>query len=85
MDDMEPKGSFVRWQAVTVAQLTYAINLLLTFTVATLGYQVALLAGDNFSLAASWQRCLFSLSLLFLGVTFLFIFLSSLFELSIKI
>lgn len=72
MDDLEPKGSFVRWQAVAIAQLTYAINLLLTFAVATLGYQVALLAGDNFSLAASWQKCLFSLSLLFLGVSIFF-------------
>lgn len=72
MDNQEPKGSFVRWQAVTVAQLTYAINLLLTFAVATLGFQVALLAGDKFSLAVSWQKCLFSLSLLFLVFSILF-------------
>lgn len=72
MDNQEPKGSFVRWQAVTVAQLTYAINLLLTFAVATLGFQVALLAGDKFSLAASWQKCLFSLSIFVLGVSIIF-------------
>lgn len=72
MGDQEPKGSFVRWQAVTVAQLTYAINLLLTFAVATLGYQVTLLGGDKFSLAASGQKCLFSASLLFLGASVLF-------------
>ena len=72
MDNQEPKGSFVRWQAVTVAQLTYAINLLLTFAVATLGFQVALLAGDKFSLAASWQKRLFSLSILFLGASIIF-------------
>jgi hypothetical protein len=72
MDDQDPKGSFVRWQTVTVAQLTYAINLLLTFAVATLGYQVALLGEDKFSLAASWQKCLFSASLLFLSASILF-------------
>ncbi len=68
----EPKGSFVRWQAITVAQLTYAINLLLTFAVATLGFQVALLAGEKFSLAASLQKCLFCLSLVSLGLSVLF-------------
>lgn len=72
MDNQEPKGSFVRWQAVAVAQLTYAINLLLTFAVATLGFQVALLTGDKFSLAASWQKCLFSLPILFLGASIIF-------------
>lgn len=72
MSDQEPKGSFVRWQAVTIAQLTYAANLLLTFAVATLGFQVALLAGEKFSLPASWQKCLFSVSLLLLGTSILF-------------
>lgn len=72
MSDQEPKGSFVRWQAVTIAQLTYAINLLLTFAVATLGYQILLLGGEKFFLAASWQKCLFSSSLLCLGASVLF-------------
>lgn len=72
MDDQDPKGSFMRWQTVTLAQLTYAINLLLTFAVATLGYQVVLLGQDKFSLAASWQKCLFSASLLFLTASIFF-------------
>lgn len=72
MSDQEPKGSFVRWQAVTIAQLTYAVNLLLTFAVAALGFLAALLAGEKFALAASWQKCLFSLSLLLLGSSILF-------------
>ncbi len=72
MDDQKPKGSFVRWQTIAVTQLTYSINLLLTFAVATLAYQVTLLGGEKFFLAASWQKCLFSSSLLFLGASILF-------------
>lgn len=70
-EQQEPKGSFVRWQAVTVAQLTYAINLLLTFAVATLGYQVTVLAGEKF-VPVSAQKFVFSLSLLSLGLSVLF-------------
>ena len=55
-DDLGPKGSFVRRQAATIAQLACAINLLLTMAFATLGNQVALLVRDKASLAASWQK-----------------------------
>jgi hypothetical protein len=71
VSDQEPKGSFVRWQSVTVAQLTYAVNLVLTFAVATLGFQIALLVGEKFTLASS-QKCVFNLSLLVLGLSVLF-------------
>jgi hypothetical protein len=57
----EPKGSFIRWQSTTIAQLTYAINLVLAFSVATLGFQVSLLLADNFTPVA-WQKCVFFLS-----------------------
>ena len=36
-------GSFQRWQAITIGQLTYAIDLFLGFTVAALGFVAALL------------------------------------------
>ena len=29
----EPKGSFVRWQFTTIAQLTYSVNLILGLAV----------------------------------------------------
>ncbi len=71
MTDEEPKGSFVRWQAVTIGQLTYAINLVLGFSVATLGFQVTLLLGDKLTLIA-WQKCAFGLSLLLLAASVAF-------------
>ncbi|MEW5880789.1 MAG: hypothetical protein AB1761_10150 [Pseudomonadota bacterium] len=60
-----PKGSFVRWQSITIAQLTYAVNLVLGFAVAALGFQVALLLNESFH-PLGWQKCAFSLSMLLL-------------------
>lgn len=71
MNYEEPKGSFIRWQAITVGQLTYAINLVLGFSVATLGFQVTLLLGDKF-MPIVWQKCTFSLSLLLLAASVAF-------------
>lgn len=65
MNDEEPKGSFVRWQAITIGQLTYAINLILGFSVATLGFQVTLLLREDFTPIA-WEKCAFGISLLLL-------------------
>lgn len=62
----DPKGSFIRWQSITIGQLTYAINLILAFSVATLGFQVTLLLNDKF-MPISWQKCVFSLSLILLS------------------
>ena len=41
----DSKGSSIRWQAVVIGQMTDAVNLILTFTVATLGFQVSLMLG----------------------------------------
>lgn len=60
-----PKGSFVRWQSVTIGQLTYAVNLILGFAVATLGFQITLLFNDKFH-PLGWQKCTFLLSMLVL-------------------
>lgn len=67
----EPKGSFMRWQSITIAQLTYAINLILGFSVATLGFLLAILLGDKFN-PVSWQKCVFSLSLILLSASVIF-------------
>ena len=61
----DPKGSFIRWQSITIAQLTYAVNLVLGFSVTALGFQISTLLNDNF-IPVSWQKCAFSLSLLLL-------------------
>jgi hypothetical protein len=41
-------GSFQRWQAITIGQLTYAIDLILGFAVAALGFVVTLLLDGKF-------------------------------------
>ena len=60
-----PRGSFVRWQSITIAQLTYSVNLILGLAVAALGFQVALLLNDKFNPIA-WQKCAFSVSMFLL-------------------
>ena len=61
----DPKGSFTRWQSIQIAQLTYAINLVLGLSVASLGFQITILINEKFN-PISWQKCAFSVSLLFL-------------------
>ena len=51
-----------RWRKIAIDQLGYAVNLILTFTVATLGYWFALLK-DNLPLGSS-AKCAMLLSLL---------------------
>jgi hypothetical protein len=58
-----PKGSFVRWHATTMTQLTYAVNLILGFSVAALAFQTTTLLNKEFN-PVSWQKCAFSISLL---------------------
>lgn len=59
----EPKGSFVRWQSITITQLTYSVNLILGLAVAALGFQVVLLLNERF-LPDGWQKCAFGASML---------------------
>ena len=56
---------FIRWQDITIAQLSYAINLILAFSVAAIGFGVSLLLNNDFE-PESWQSCFFSMSLLLL-------------------
>ncbi|HMF55359.1 MAG TPA: hypothetical protein VK619_03280 [Pyrinomonadaceae bacterium] len=42
------KESFIRWQGITIEQLTYAINLILTLSTAALGFAVSLLISNDF-------------------------------------
>jgi hypothetical protein len=44
---MENKGSFIRWQAITINQLSLATNVILTFTVALIGFEINFLLNLN--------------------------------------
>lgn len=57
------EGSYVRWQGIALKQLTYAVNLILGLTVATLGFGVTLLRDQQFSLGPQ-AKYLFSGGLL---------------------
>jgi hypothetical protein len=57
-----------RWRKIAIDQLGYAINLTLTFAIATLGYCFVLLKEKDFLLASSAQ-CAMILSLLALALS----------------
>lgn len=59
----EPKGSSVRWQSITIAQLTYSVNLALGLAVTSLGFNVVLLLNERFH-PTTWQKWSFSASML---------------------
>lgn len=63
LQEDEPKGSFVRWQSITIAQLTYSVNLILGLAVAALGFQVSLLLNEQFH-PTGWQKYAFGASIL---------------------
>src|SRR5262245_44263863 len=63
MPQEDRNGSFVRWQSITNAQLTYSVNLFLGLGVATLGFQVTLLLNEKFH-PVGWQKYAFSTSML---------------------
>jgi hypothetical protein len=49
----DKKGSFIRWQSTTIEQFTYAVNLILSFAVATLGFQITILLDAKFARATT--------------------------------
>ncbi len=51
-------GSFVRWQGITIAQLTFAINVILGFSGAALAFGANLLIREEFQ-PVGWARCAF--------------------------
>lgn len=58
---------FQRWQKIRIDHFSYAQNLILTFTVATLGYWFALLKDSRFSSPSA--RCAMLLALLALSLS----------------
>ncbi|BBO81569.1 hypothetical protein DSCO28_21350 [Desulfosarcina ovata subsp. sediminis] len=45
----DKKEAFIRWQGRSLDYLSYAINLILTFSVAGIGFEAKLLSEDTFS------------------------------------
>jgi hypothetical protein len=64
----DKRDSFIRWQSTTIEQLTYAVNLILSFSVATLGFQVTILLDEKFK-PSHWQKPVFSVSLVILLIS----------------
>ena len=54
---------FVRWQGVTISQLTQAVSVVLGLAVAALGFDVTLLMNREF-VPVSWQKCVFAIACL---------------------
>jgi hypothetical protein len=62
------KEAGVRWRKIAIDQLGYALNLILTFTIAALGYCFVLLKDKDF-IPGSSGKCTLLLSLLALAVS----------------
>lgn len=62
---------FVRWHQILREQLTYLNNIILTFSVATLGFLFSLLNEDNF-VPSCYQKLFFTfgLAMIFLSIIF---------------
>jgi len=62
------RESSIRWTGIAITQLGYAINLILTFSTASLGFALALLKGKDFSPTSAAQK-VFDIALLALGLS----------------
>ena len=58
---------FVRWQQIAIAQLGYTLNLILTLTIAALGYVFALLKDSDFKPGTS-AKCALLLAVISLAI-----------------
>lgn len=64
-------GSFIRWQKITIEQLTYSINLILGLSVAILGFQIDILFND-YPIFQKIQKCLYGTSAVVITMSVLF-------------
>src|SRR6266496_3651530 len=62
------EGSFIRWQAITITQLGYAVNLILGSATASLGFALTL-AKDKEYAPGCWGKCLWGFSVLLLLIS----------------
>ncbi|MCG7934264.1 MAG: hypothetical protein JAY68_06415 [Candidatus Thiodiazotropha taylori] len=71
MPENSNREKFIRWQGRAITQLSYSINLILTFSIAGLGFGASLLFNESFE-PTLCQACsiLASLFLLLISVAF---------------
>lgn len=62
------RESSIRWTVIAITQLGYAINLILTFATASLGFALSLLKDKDFSPTSVAQKA-FDIALLALGLS----------------
>jgi hypothetical protein len=67
-EDSSKDEKFIRWQGIAITQLSYSINLILTFAVAAIGFSVSLLLNENFK-PTSYQAYAILISLLLLLIS----------------
>lgn len=67
-DNPKVNESFIRWEAYTIAQLSYAINLILILSVAGIGFITSSLLSDKYN-QISWLSDMFIISILLLLVS----------------
>lgn len=60
--------SFIRWQTITLSQMTYAVNLILGFAVAVLGFQMTVLLNKDSPLSYC-QKCVLSGGIISIGIS----------------
>lgn len=70
-DDAALQDRYVRWTQIALKQMTYAIDLILGFAGATIGFEITLSLSDNFKLP-QWAPSLYMLSLVTLGISMIF-------------
>ncbi len=68
---MSSNEKYIRWQGITLNQVTFVINLLLGLATATLGFSVSLLKDEKF-IPAGKVKCLFTFALLSQLISLLF-------------
>jgi hypothetical protein len=65
------EGNYIRWQAITIEQLGYAVGLLLSFSAAALGFLLTLIDNPNYN-PESWTKYCMDGA----GLGFIFLFCS---------
>ncbi len=65
------ESSFVRWQGITLTQLGYAVNLILTFATASLGFSLSVIKHESYT-PGCWAKAFMAFSLLMILSSILF-------------
>jgi len=66
---MSEDSKVVRWDGYRITHLGYTVNLILSLSVASLGFALSLVTKDGFSLQRGWNAGCFSFSLFLLTLS----------------